>query len=97
MRAQLEHLLAMMERDNVEVHVMPLSVAVHDGLDGDFLLLDFDQAQSIGYVEYPAGAIYVQDQDQVAVYRLSADRLCAAALSASESVAAITSRIKALT
>ncbi|WP_037364662.1 helix-turn-helix domain-containing protein [Amycolatopsis orientalis] len=97
MRAQLEHLLALMQRDNVELHVMPVSVAVHDGLDGDFLLLDFDEAQSIGYIEYPTGAIYVQDQDQVGAYTLSADRLCAAALSASESADAIAARIEILT
>ena len=44
---------------------MPVTGAVHDGLDGEFLLLDFDEAQSIGYIEYPPGVIYVQDQDQI--------------------------------
>ena len=86
-----------MQRDNVELHVMPVSVAVHDGLDGDFLLLDFDEAQSIGYIEDPTGAIYVQDQDQVGAYTLSADRLCAAALSVSETADAIAARIETLT
>ncbi|MBB5801281.1 transcriptional regulator with XRE-family HTH domain [Saccharothrix ecbatanensis] len=97
MRAQLEHLLTLIERENVELHVMPVSVAVHDGLDGDFLLLDFEEAQSIGYIEYPTGAVHVQDQDQVAAYTLSADRLCATALSVSESADAIAARIKTLT
>jgi transcriptional regulator with XRE-family HTH domain len=97
MRAQLEHLLTLMQRDNVELHVMPVSVAVHDGLDGDFLLLDFDEAQSIGYIEYPTGAIYVQDQDQVGAYTLSADRLCDAALSVSDTADAIAARIETLT
>ena len=32
---------------------MPVTVAVHDGLDGDFLLLDSTKP-SIGYIEYPA-------------------------------------------
>lgn len=97
MRSQLTHLLTLMERDNVELHVMPVSCIVHDGLDGDFLLLDFEEAQSIGYIEYPTGAIYVQDQDQVETYTLSADRLCAAALSESASADAIAARIAALT
>lgn len=96
MRPQLEHLLALMKRSNVDLRIMPVSVAVHDGLDGDFILLDFEEAQSIGYIEYPAGAIYVQDQDQVNLYNLAADRLCAAALSASETADAIASRIAAL-
>ncbi|WP_418153223.1 helix-turn-helix domain-containing protein [Actinoalloteichus caeruleus] len=96
MRAQLEHLLTQVRRDNVELHIMPVSVSVHDGLDGDFLLLDFDEAQSIGYIEYPTGAIYVQDQDQVEAYTLSADRLCAAALSVSDSTDVIAARIETL-
>lgn len=96
MRAQLVHLLDMMERDNVELHVMPVNVTVHDGLDGDFLLLDFDEAQSIGYIEYPTGAIYIQDQDQVSAYTLSASRLCEAALSPSDSAKVIAARLAAL-
>ena len=43
------------------IRVMPLAVAVHDGLDGEFTLLDFDAARSIGYVEFQDGAVYVQD------------------------------------
>lgn len=96
MCAQLQHLLTLTERENVELHVMPLEVAVHDGLDGDFLLLDFDEAQSIGYIEYPAGALYIQDQDQVEAYTLSAQRLCDAALSESDSAEAISARIETL-
>lgn len=96
MRRQLEHLLTVMDRDNVELHVMPIEVAVHDGLDGDFLLLDFDEAQSIGYIEYHNGAVYVQDQDQVELYTLAADRLCAAALSETDSMSFIQRRIAAL-
>lgn len=96
MREQLEHLRKLMERDNVELHVMPIEVTVHDGLDGDFLLLDFDEAQSIGYVEYPNGAIYVQDPDQLELYTLAADRLCAAALSEADTASFIERRIAAL-
>jgi len=66
------------------------------GLRDDFLLLDFDEAQSIGYIEYPAGALYVQDQDQMAMYALAADRLCAAALSVADSAELIAARAAAL-
>jgi len=96
MRAQLDHLLTLMRRTNVELHVMPASVTVHDGLDGDFILLDFDEARSIGYIEYPAGGLYIQGQDQVGAYTLSADRLCAAALSVSDSADAIAARVETL-
>jgi DNA-binding XRE family transcriptional regulator len=93
MRAQLRHLLTLMERDNVELHVMPVSTTVHDGLDGEFLFLDFVEAQSIGYIEYPNGAVYVQDQDQVELYALTANRLCTTALSEADSEVLIADRL----
>ncbi|WP_243789089.1 helix-turn-helix transcriptional regulator [Saccharopolyspora gloriosae] len=96
MRAQLAHLLELMRYENVELRVMSARTSVHDGLDGDFLLLDFDEARSIGYIEYPTGAIYVQDQDQVSTYALSSNRLRDAAMSLSESADAIGARIAAL-
>ncbi len=96
MRAQLRHLHLLMRQEHVELHVMPADVAVHDGLDGDFLVLDFEEAQGIGYVEYPNGALYVQEQDHVGAFRMAADRLCAAALSVSESAELIAARIAAL-
>ncbi|WP_433657939.1 helix-turn-helix domain-containing protein [Nocardia sp. CA-128927] len=96
MREQLEHLLALVELPTVELHVMPVSVAVHDGLDGDFIVLNFPSANSIGYIEYPAGALYVQDQDQVELYKMATNRLCAAALSESDSAKAIQRRLAAL-
>lgn len=90
---QLKHLLALAERDNVTLQVMPATVAVHDGLDGPFRLLDFAEARSIGYIEYRDGAVYVQDPDSVEVYDLVAERLSARALSDVDSAAAIRARI----
>jgi Domain of unknown function (DUF5753) len=54
------------------------------------------EAQSIGYIEYQNGAVYVQDQDQVGLYNLAADRLCATALSEADSVSFIERRLSAL-
>jgi transcriptional regulator with XRE-family HTH domain len=97
MRAQLEHLLALVERDNVTLQVMPTSVAVHDGLDGPFVLLDFAEARSIAYIEYRGGAVYVQDQDMVEAYNLVAERLAELALSDADSAEAIRQRVAAMT
>lgn len=97
MRAQLEHLLAMSERDNIEVRVLPTSLGAHDGLVSAFTLLDFAAAQSIVYVEIVNGAIYVQDQQQVAGYARIVDGLRAAALSPARTAEAIRSRVSALT
>jgi len=97
MRGQLQHLVELAERDNVEILVLPTAVGRHDSLEGRFTVLQFGQAQSIGYIEYPDGAIYVQDQDQVAAYTRTAESLRSAALSQRESVNAINVRLASLT
>ncbi|ONM49581.1 helix-turn-helix domain-containing protein [Nocardia donostiensis] len=96
MAAQLQHLLSLMKLPTVELHVMPVSVPVHDGLDGDFIVLNFESARSIGYIEYPAGALYVQEEDQVELYKMATDRLCAKALSETDSARTIERRLAAL-
>ncbi len=97
MRAQLEHLVELSARDNVDILVLPTEVGRHDSLEGKFSVLHFEQAQSIGYIEYPDGAIYVQDQDQVAAYTRTAESLCSVALPQRESLEAIIVRLAALT
>ncbi|MGH8937838.1 MAG: DUF5753 domain-containing protein, partial [Actinomycetes bacterium] len=97
MRAQLEHLVELSARDNVDILVLPTAVGRHDSLEGKFSVLHFEQAQSIGSIEYPDGAIYVQDQDQVAAYTRTAESLCSVALPQRESIEAITVRLAALT
>jgi hypothetical protein len=92
MRGQLQHLVELAERDTVEILVLPTAVGRHDSLEGMFTVLQFAQAQSIGYIEYPDGAIYVQDQDQVAAYTRTAESLRSAALSQRESVDALDAR-----
>ncbi|MGJ7908871.1 helix-turn-helix domain-containing protein [Actinopolyspora sp. H202] len=96
MASQLRHLLELATRDNVTMHVMPLSVPVHDGLDGEFSVLDFEEAKSVGYIEYPNGAIYIQDENQVAAYGKAAERLCSVALTQEESIDEIARRARAL-
>ncbi len=93
MRAQLEHLIAMSRRSNVSVHVLPDSVAVHDGLDGSFRILHFAGAQSIAYVEIPDNAVYVRDHNDVPTYLARADGLRATALPEAESADLIASRL----
>jgi transcriptional regulator with XRE-family HTH domain len=97
MRRQLEHLISMSERDNVEIRVLPTSVGWHDGGVGPFTLLGFAQAQSIAYLEIVNGAIYVQDHDEVAGYTRIVTRLRERALSPADTVTAIRARLTALT
>jgi Domain of unknown function (DUF5753) len=102
MREQLHHLLDLSRRANVEILVLPTVVGRHDGLEGRFDVLHFldangeKQAQSIGYIEIPDDAVYVQDQAQVEKYTRSAEVLRTVALSQPQSVRAIKARLAAL-
>lgn len=102
MRGQLQRLLDLSKRDNVEILVLPTAIGRHDGLEGEFTVLHFrdadgqKQAQSIGYVGIPDDAVYIQDQHQVAKYTGSAELLRSVALPQRQSVEAIAARLAAL-
>lgn len=96
MREQLEHLLALIELDNVDIRVLPFDVSVHFGTNGPFQLLEFAEAQPIGYIEYPTGALYVQDQQHIHMYHLGAERLTADALPPFDTAKLIEGRIAGL-
>ncbi|WP_424189908.1 helix-turn-helix domain-containing protein [Actinokineospora sp. G85] len=102
MRGQLERLLELGKRDNIEILLLPSAIGRHDGLEGKFTLLHFQdsngqqQAQSVVYVEIPDDSIYIQDQRQVAQYTRNANQLRGVALSEQKSAAAITKRLAAL-
>ena len=94
MRGQFEHVLRLMERETVDVRILPITVGAHDALVGPFTVLEFEKAQSIGYVELVNGAVYVQDHNHVAGYTRIIDRLLGAALSAEQSRDLLRTRLK---
>jgi DNA-binding XRE family transcriptional regulator len=102
MHEQLRHLIDLAGRDNVEILILPTAIGRHDGLEGRFDVLHFldaegrKQAQSIGYVEVPDDAVYIQDQHQVEKYTGSAELLRSAALSQPQSVKTIKARLATL-
>ncbi|MGF6884928.1 transcriptional regulator with XRE-family HTH domain [Nocardia sp. GAS34] len=90
---QLEHLLAMMTLDNVDIRVIPTQVGAHEGLPGSFTLLNFTEARGIAYIEHHTGALYLQERADVDLYTLAADRLMTKALSTDDTAHAISSRV----
>jgi transcriptional regulator with XRE-family HTH domain len=86
MRRQYQRLLELDELPNVTLLMMPKAVAVHDGLDGDLMLLDFRDAQSIAYFEFQDSAVYVQDQDRVKKYDFTRKRMCRKAVPAAQAI-----------
>jgi transcriptional regulator with XRE-family HTH domain len=96
-RAQLEHLIQMARLPNVTIQVVRPEDGFHTATSGRFAVLDFELAQPIACSELHDGAVYIQDQDQVRSYKLSAENLQRVALGPEKSVALLRTALKTLT
>ncbi|MGH3822608.1 MAG: DUF5753 domain-containing protein [Pseudonocardiaceae bacterium] len=66
MRSQLEHLLDLTRAPNITVQVVPFTAGPHPGMEGAFSIVTLPElAHDVGYVEGPAGSIYLEEQDDV--------------------------------
>jgi transcriptional regulator with XRE-family HTH domain len=78
MRGQLRKVLAMADRDTVELRVLPLAAGAHAGHLGSFqIFTQRDPLGEIGYAETLAGSIYLESGDVSHLTR-AFDRLLAA-------------------
>ncbi|MFJ6725741.1 DUF5753 domain-containing protein [Streptomyces sp. NPDC091281] len=87
MRDQLGRLLDRGRRSNVTVQVLPSDAPPHVGQMGSYSVLGFEDYADLDvvHVESLTAALYVEDGEQVGVYRDAFERLQAAALSPEES------------
>ncbi|WP_028810814.1 DUF5753 domain-containing protein [Streptomyces flavidovirens] len=88
MRDQLGRLQALGKRPNINIQILPTDSPPHVGQMGSFTVLGFDQHADLDVVhaESLTTALYVEDRDQVAVYRDAFERLRATALSVEASM-----------
>ncbi len=71
LRAQIEHLRALAQQDNVEIRVLPWSVGAHAAMAGAFRIMDFDDPEDpdVVYLESHVGALYLEEDNEVREYR----------------------------
>jgi transcriptional regulator with XRE-family HTH domain len=96
-RAQIEHLIELSATPHMFLQVIPFSGGAHVGMDEPFVILAFpDQADpDVVCVGYSTGMLWVEDVSDVRYYNTIFDHLQSAALSFDESVALMTSVLKA--
>jgi hypothetical protein len=87
MHDQLVKLSELSGAPNVVIQVLPFSAGAHPAMDSAFSVVTFDPPApgDVVYIEYPSGALYLEDPDDVARYRLMFDHLRAMALSPEDS------------
>lgn len=88
--AQIEHLRRTVERDRVEIMVMPFSVGAHPAMAGAFRILDFDDPDDpdVVYLESHVGALYLEEEHEVEEYRRIFQLLCKDAIPLADFVGA---------
>src|ERR1044072_9701741 len=80
MAKQVRRLIELTEKPHVTVSVLPASVAEHPGLAGPFLIMDFDDEPTVVYVEAKTTGLFLDDEDKVALYKVTAEKLTDLAL-----------------
>jgi hypothetical protein len=79
MTAQIDHLVAMAARSEVQVVVLPFRLGVHPGLGGTFELLTFseDEDLDVVFIETPATGFLLTDAADTTPFREIMDELLA--------------------
>lgn len=83
MRAQMERLAELSRSPNVTVRMVPDEAGAHPGMQGQYVILDFedDLDPSVVYLETATDGLYLEQPQDVARYSLIHDRLRDVALS----------------
>ncbi|MFF3440151.1 helix-turn-helix domain-containing protein [Streptosporangium sp. NPDC002721] len=87
LRAQIDHLLDVVERPNVRLQIMPFERGGHAAAGGPFSILRFPERDlpDVVYLEQLTSALYVDKLEETDHYMQVMDRLCIQAYSVSES------------
>lgn len=83
--AQLRHLADMAHRQRITVQVVPLSAGPHPGLEGPFVLLEFESDPTLVHLENRVQSIFLEEPPHIETYRLAWQRILARALPAKRS------------
>lgn len=89
LRGQLEHLLLIGEKRNVELQVMPTDREDHAGADGPFILMIPKGGSQIAYIEGQGRGILLTDREEVRTIAARYGIIRAQALNPGESLALI--------
>jgi transcriptional regulator with XRE-family HTH domain len=91
-RQQLAALAVVAQRPNVTLQVLPFAAGANAGMDGKFTILAFPDPGDppVAYVEGLMGDVYMESEEELALYHRAWARLALQALSPGESAAMIT-------
>jgi Domain of unknown function (DUF5753) len=95
MRAQLRHLLELMQRPHISIRIIPRSAGAHMGLDGPFRIISID-ARDIAHAGAARGGRLIEMPAEVTEFRLDFERIGHKAASDDASRILIERRLEAI-
>lgn len=87
MREQIQHLLQLADEPHVTLQLIPFGTGAHAGMTGNFVHMDFPDAQDpeLVYVDTPAGDLFLESETEIRRYKSMFEHLQAVALGPGES------------
>lgn len=98
LREQLDHLLAVAERPNITLQVIPYTAGGYGTMNGSITIVDYPEPDTTPgvYLEYPAGGAWVDNADDLQRFTTTFDHATARALSPADTTHLIHQQLKAL-
>jgi transcriptional regulator with XRE-family HTH domain len=90
---QLNHLLKMADRPNIDLRVVPFSSGWHPGLEGAFTLIEPEEGEPIVHLENRRSGLFLHMPTDISLYREAAEWERRVAMSPEVSAALITALI----
>ncbi|MGH3751921.1 MAG: helix-turn-helix domain-containing protein [Pseudonocardiaceae bacterium] len=90
MHRQLHHLLVVAEQPHVMLRVVPLAAGAHAGLRGSFVILEFAEEPALVYLENHGTYSFLEEEVDLAAYRLALGTILSAALAPAATIELIT-------
>ncbi|CCH27889.1 helix-turn-helix transcriptional regulator [Actinosynnema sp. NPDC047251] len=78
---QLRHLAEIAQRPNVTLRVVPTTASPHAGLDGPFVILEYDADPSLVLLENKVSSLFLDEPEQIEIFEATWRALRSAALS----------------
>lgn len=75
MARQVRRMIEEADRPNVSIRVLPAHVAAHPGMLGGFVVVEFADEPAVVHIEGRLSGMFPENPDEVAAYRLAAERL----------------------
>lgn len=93
---QLRYLVECAARSNITIQILPTDVFPHPGLNGPFIVLEYNEEPSLVWLENKLSSLFLDEPDQIEIYTRDWNDLCALACNPEKSIKLISAMIRTI-